>query len=114
MALKKLAERWLILKPLLNFTFVAGVVFIVFLFLYSSIENQNNYALPSLLLAAWSLLLSAIIGLLANTPGTENIRNGWFSRLKFRIAKGLFTLAVAVFILLSFALLYATIKLLSV
>jgi hypothetical protein len=39
--------------------------------------------------------------------------NGWFARMKHRLAKSIFTLAAIVFIFISLALLYATIKLLS-
>jgi len=113
MTVKKLAQRLFIIKPLLNFAFVACLVFIVILFLNGSIAEQNSYGVPSLLLATWSLLLSAILGLLVNTPNIEDMPKGWFARMKHRLAKSIFTLASMVFIFISLALLYATIKLLS-
>jgi len=112
MTLKKLAERLYILKPLLNTVFVISLSFIVFLFFSGSIENQNSYAVPSLLLATWSLLLSALIGLLVNTPGDEPTK-GWFAAIKKRLAKFFFNVIAIAFVLISLALLYATIKLLS-
>ena len=113
MTLKKLAEGLFIIKPLLNVIFFAGIVFIGFLFFNASIEQQNSYALPSLLIATWSLLLSALIGLLINGPNPDNISKGWFARIKSRLAKSLFTLVAIVFVCISLALLYATIKLLT-
>ncbi|MFT5814771.1 MAG: hypothetical protein ACI9VT_002539 [Psychroserpens sp.] len=113
MTLKKLAQRLFIIKPLLNFTFAACIVSIVVLFLNGSIEEQNSYALPSLLLAVWSLLLSAILGLLVNTPSTEEIVKGWFGRMKKKLAKSIFFFVAIVFVFISLTLLYVTIKLLS-
>ncbi|TWX73499.1 hypothetical protein [Colwellia sp. C1TZA3] len=113
MTVKKLAQRLFFIKPLLNFAFVAGLVFIAILLLNGSIAEQNSYGIPSLLLATWSLLLSAILGLLVNTPNTDDIPKGWFAQMKNRLAKSVFTLAAIVFILISLALLYATIKLLT-
>ncbi|MFT6194937.1 MAG: hypothetical protein ACJASU_001843 [Cognaticolwellia sp.] len=113
MTVRKLAQRLFIIKPLLNFAFIACLVFIVILFLNGSIAEQNSYGVPSLLLATWSLLLSAILGLLVNTPNIDNIPKGWFARMKYRLAKSIFTLAAMVFILISLALIYATVKLLS-
>ena len=112
MTLKSLAERLYILKPLLNTVFFISLVFIVFLFFSASIENQNSFAVPSLLLATWSLLLSALIGLLVNTPGDEPTK-GWFAAVKKRFAKFLFNVIAIAFVLISLALLYVTIKLLS-
>jgi len=114
MTLKNLAERLFIFKPLLNFIFVAGIVFIVILFLTMSIAQQNSYAIPSLLLATWSLLLSALLGLLVKTPNTEHVPKGWLAGLKNRLVKSVFTVVAIVFIFISLALLYATIKLLSI
>jgi len=113
MTLKKLAERWFILKPLFNFIFVACIIFIVILFLNMSIAQQNSYAVPSLLLATWSLLLSALLGLLVNSPNTEDKPKGWLAGIKNRLAKSVFIIVAIVFIFISLALLYATIKLLS-
>lgn len=113
MTLKKLAEHLFIIKPLLNFIFIFGIVFIGFLFFNASIEQQNSYALPSLLIATWSLLLSALIGLLINAPNPDDIGKGWFARIKSQLAKSFFTLVAIVFVFISLALLYATIKLLT-
>tara|TARA_R110000744_G_scaffold84774_4_gene165944 strand:- start:1978 stop:2322 length:345 start_codon:yes stop_codon:yes gene_type:complete len=113
MTLKTLAQRLFIIKPLLNLTFAAGIVSIVILFLNGSIENQNLYALPCLLVAAWSLLLSAILGLLVNTPSPDKTVKGWFAGMKKRLAKTIFNFVAAVFIFTSLALLYVTIKLLN-
>ena len=113
MTLKALAQRLFIIKPLLNFIFVGCIVSIVILFLNGSIENQNLYALPCLLVAAWSLLLSAILGLLVNTPNPDVRVKGWFAGMKKRLAKTLFTVVATVFVFTSLALLYVTIKLLS-
>jgi len=100
MTLKNLAERLYILKPLLNTAFVIGLVFVVFLFFSASIENQNSFAVPSLLLATWSLLLSALIGLLVSTPSTESTK-GWFAAIKKHLAKFLFNVIAIAFILSS-------------
>lgn len=112
MTLKSLAERLYILKPLLNTVFVIALVFVVFLFFSASIENQNSFAVPSLLLATWSLLLSALIGLLVNTPSAEP-KEGWFAGMKKRLVKFLFNVIAIAFVLISLVLLYVTIKLLS-
>jgi len=113
MTLEKLAQGLFIIKPILNITFIAGMVFTGYLFLNSTIAAQNSYGLPSLLLATWSLLLSALIGLLVNVPSNEDSGKGWFARIKKRIAKTVFTAVAVVFIFISVALLYATIKLLT-
>ncbi len=113
MTLKNLAQRLFILKPVLNLIFMIGIVVIAFLFIKGSIEQQNSYALPSLLLATWSLLLSALIGLLVNTPSHEHTSKGWLSGIKHRLAKGMFRLVASAFVIISLALLYATIKLLN-
>ena len=113
MTFKKLAQRLFIIKPLLNFFFVACLVFLVILFLNGSIAQQNSYGVPSLLLATWSLLLSAILGLLVYRPNIDDIPKGWFARMKNRLVKKIFTLVAFIFVVISLALFYATIKLLS-
>lgn len=113
MTIKKLAQRLYFLKALLNFVFIAGILFIVILFLNMSIEQQNNYALPSLLVATWSLLLSALLGLLVRMPSNAKMTKSWFSRIKKRLAKSLFFVTATMFVFVSLALLYATIKLLN-
>tara|TARA_R110000772_G_scaffold20572_6_gene57305 strand:- start:907 stop:1251 length:345 start_codon:yes stop_codon:yes gene_type:complete len=113
MTFKTLAQRLFFLQPLLNLIFIAGIILIIILFIYGSIENQNTYALPFLLFAVWSLLLSALIGVLVQTPSSEKIAKGWFSGLKNRLGRALFSLVLLLFILISLALLYATIKLLN-
>lgn len=112
MTLKKTAEALVILKPLLNAIFLACMFYLGYLFFYSSISMQNRYGVPSLLLAVWSLMLSALLGLFANSPNTENMAKGWFARLKSRITQSLFKVVVFIFVIISCALLYATIKLL--
>lgn len=101
------------LKPLLNFIVFACLSFIVYLFLFAEISMQNDYALACLLLAAWSLLFSATLGLLANSPNSEQAVMGWYARLKFRLAKRLFFFAVCAFTMVSLALLYVTLRLLN-
>jgi hypothetical protein len=112
MTLKQVAKALLVFKPFLNCIFVFSIIFIVYLFLNSSITEQNRYAIPSLLLGTWSLLLSALIGLLVRAPDVQNGNKGWFWGIKHRLAKGFFRFILIVFILLSLALLHATIKLL--
>lgn len=113
MTFKALAQRLFFLKPLLNLIFIAGIISIIILFIYGSIEHQNTYALPFLLFAVWSLLLSALIGVLVQTPSSKKIAKGWFNGLKNRLGRALFSSVLVLFILISLALLYATVKLLN-
>ena len=108
-----LAQRLFFLKPLLNLSFVIGIMTIVILFINGSIESQNTYAVPCLLFATWSLLFSAIIGLLAQIPNTSKVNKGWFSGIKSKLVNLMFFSMIIAFIAISLALLYATIKILS-
>ncbi|WP_085299378.1 hypothetical protein [Cognaticolwellia mytili] len=114
MILREVADRLLFLKPLLNFIFLLGFGAIIYLFLFSSITLQNQYALPSLLLALWSLLFSALLGVSANVPNEKIIGNSKLKKIRYKLAKGLFTISIIVFIFMTLAVLRITIKLLSV
>lgn len=113
MTVSQLAQKLFFLKPLLNFSFVVGIIFIVLLFIFGSIEYQNTYAIPCLLFAVWSLLFSATIGLLAEKPNASSITKGWFAGIKARFFNLVFTLTVIIFITISLALLYVTFKILN-
>ncbi len=112
MHFKQVMQALYYIKPLLNFISVACLGFIVYLFLVSTINMQNAYAMPSLLLAVWSLLMSALIGLYSHKPSTDNVDKGWFARMKSKVGKGLFNMVSLIFALVTFALLYVTIRLL--
>lgn len=114
MTLRQVANKLLFLKPLLNFSVLLYLCAIIYLFLFSSITLQDQYALPSLLLALWSLLFSALLGLSVNAPNEKVVKKGWFSKLRYKLAKSLFTLSIIIFILLTFTVLYITLRLLSV
>jgi hypothetical protein len=114
MILREVADRLLFLKPLLNFTFLLCFCAIIYLFLFSSITLQNQYALPGLLLALWSLLFSALLGLSANAPDEKAIGNSRLKKFRYVLTKGLFTISIVVFIFMTLAVLRITIKLLSV
>lgn len=96
---------------MLNLTCILSILTIIFLFLSRSIEEQNTYAIPCLLLAAWSLLLSALLGLSMKSPERLNAVQSRFRQLKLRLAKFLFTVALAVLAMLTIALLHLTLKL---
>jgi hypothetical protein len=114
MVLREVANKLLFLKPLLNFTFLFCFCVIIYLFLFSSITLQNQYALPSLLLALWSLLFSALLGLLANAPYEKVLDNSWLRKFRYKLTKGLFTISIVIFIFMTLAVLRITIKLFSV
>lgn len=114
MTLRQVANKLLFLKPLLNFSVLLCFCAVIYLFLFSSITLQDQYALPSLLLALWSLLFSALLGLSVNAPNEKVLSKGWFSKLRYKLAKSLFALSIITFILLTFAMLYITLRLLSV
>lgn len=113
MNVKLLAQRLYFIKPLLNFSFVAGIIFIVLLFIFGSIEYQNTYAIPCLLFAVWSLLFSATISLLAQKPSTAQVTKGWLASAKVRLAKAIFSITMITFIVISLSLLYVTVKILN-
>ncbi len=114
MILRQVANKLLFLKPLLNFVFLLSLSVIIYLFLFSSITLQNQYALPSLLLALWSVLFSALLGLSANAPDEKLIASGWLRKLRYKLTKGIFTLSVVIFIFMTLAVLHITIKLFSI
>lgn len=114
MALKLMVHRLIFLKPLLNLTCISCLGFIVFLFLFSTIAMQNQYALPSLILAAWSMLFSALLGLLVNSPEENQGNKSWLANVRYKLAKGLFSLTVVLFVSMTLALLYVTVKLLGI
>lgn len=114
MTVQHLARRFLFLKPLLNIIVVIALATVAFLFLFSTIAMQNQYALPSLILAVWCLLFSALLGLFASTPKPQITSQSWFSRFRYKLLKGLFSLSLVLFLFMTLALLYATVKLLRV
>ncbi len=113
MSYKAVAVKIYILKPMLNVISIGCLGFIAYLFLFSTIARQNQYGLPCLVLAAWCLLLSALLGLLVNAPALAGDKLGWFARMRFKLMKKLFALAVIVFFVLTLALLYLSFRLLN-
>ncbi|SEL64822.1 hypothetical protein SAMN05216262_11644 [Colwellia chukchiensis] len=101
-----------IFRPLLHLLFVVAMIFIAYLMLHGSIAAQNRYAVASLLVATWSLLLSALIGFHHQAPNKSNTALGGMSGLKYSIKQAIFKVVALLFAVLSIALLYVSIKLL--
>lgn len=114
MKFKVLMKRLYFLKPVLNLTFLLCILSLAYLFIFSTIALQNKYALTSLLLAGWSLLFSAFLGLGVNAPDNNRKASNWLSTIRYKLTDSLFSLAIVAFILLTFALIYVTIKLFTV
>jgi hypothetical protein len=114
MTIKTAAQGLFFLKPLLNLICIVCLICIPLLFLFSSIAIQNQYAIPSLVLAVWSLLFSALLGLLVNAPDKITSNKSWWSSLRYKFTKRLFTLSIIAFIFMTLALLHVSIKLIGV
>lgn len=87
---------------------------IVYLFLFSTIEGQNLYAMPSLLAMAWCFLASALVGLFHNKPEQITEAQSWWQKVKTKFKKALFSIMTIAFIFISLALLYATFRMLGI
>lgn len=114
MTVKSKVKRLLFLKPFLNLTCLLSFTSLAFLFLFSTIAQQNQYALPSLILAVWCLLFSALLSFFVNAPEKIATNETWLSRFRYKLTSILFKLFNLVFIFLTLALLYVTVKLLRI
>lgn len=99
--------------PTLNLLSVFCFLFVGYVFIFATIEMQNQFAIPSLLLGTWGMLLNAVIRLSLNIPKPTVEAKGFYSRIKQTIQQSLFTLALIIFIFMSLALCYLTLRILS-
>jgi len=111
--LKNFIGRIYVLKPIFNGIFLLSIGFIVFLFIFSSIDAQNQFALPSLMLAVWSLLFSALLGLTNNVPVQTIEKPSWFSKIYFKFRKVYFRFIALMLIFVTLALIYLSFRLFS-
>lgn len=98
--------------PILNLLSVFCFLFVGYVFIFSTIEMQNQFAIPCLLFGTWGMLLNAVIRLSLNAPRADNEAKGLFSRIKKTIQQSLFTIALIIFIFMSLALCYLTLRIL--
>lgn len=111
MSVQNVAYQLYFLKPVFNALCLISIFSILFLFLFSTIEIQNTYALPCMVLAAWCLLFSTLLGLFNHVPMGLNDKQGWFAKMRYKFYKIWFKLIVLIFVLVSIGLAYLTFKL---
>ena len=112
--LRTFSKKVVWLKPLL---FVAAAVaFIVFgyVVVFEKGADKDVYIIPSVVVALWSLVCSLLISIFPYVPPKPDKHQRLFERQKVRVARSGYHIASWLFCVLSVAVAWLTIRLLSV
>ncbi len=102
------------LKPLLFVATAAAIIVFGYVVLIEGGVDKDVYIIPSIVVVLWSLVCSLILSIFPYVPPKPDKQERLFTRLKIRLARGVYHVGFWLFCLLSGAVVWLTIRMLSV
>ena len=102
------------LKPLFLVATVAAVIVFGYVVLIEEGADKDVYIIPSIVVLLWSLVCTLVLSIFPYVPPKPDQQARLFRRLKIRLVRGGYHVGFWIFCLLSGAVVWLTIKMLSV